>query len=608
MSNFFSKLSFKGLFLVSILLVLELSFVGCYAWLLSKAEEESARQQKAKEIISRADDLLNSLVAAGTNCQLYVFHRAEHPECLSKYEAAMREIPGKFAWLREHLTSNSEQLDLLEKIEANSTPALQILEKMKHVADTEPPLVTFKYAIKYKAKVQGRMETLAHDLILFLNSEKQIEIGDPGYSKLQRDRLNLLLMSGVAVNIFAAILLAFVFVKSITSRLALVVDNSERLRNRLPLLSPLKGKDEIALLDSAFHEMSNSLRGEEDLVRASEQQIRAIIDQMPIGLMIVEGEQTIEYVNPSLEKLLKYDANDVLVGTKLSDYFGTTGAHAAPLTNVSSVEGVVELVASKKDRSELVVEFSVVDVSLGDLARRLAIVIDVTEKHEIEKMRQAFVAMVSHDLRTPLTSVAGFLQLLPMGVYGAIEPSAIKQAENAESHVEQLIMLINDLLDLEKMEAGKLEMVRDNILLEDVIDDAIDSVYTLAEVLSIAIMFEGCEIGVAADRERLKQAVSKLLTCLMRLCPTGDTIDVVVKPSPEQAVNICLNTHSLSIPDDKLQHIFEPFQQLNLPTTSGSLGLGLTLSRAIASQHGGTCGANAAANGGTSLWLQIPRN
>lgn len=607
MSNFFSRLSFKGLLLVSILLLLELSFVGCYGWLLHKAEEDSARQQKAKEIIAHANDLLKSLVAAGTNCQFYVFHRAEHPDCLIKYEAAMREIPGRFAWLKEQLTSNPEQLSLMEKIEANSTPALEILNKMKSVADTEPPLVTFRYAIKYKSKVQGRMETLAQDLIQFLNTEKQIELGDPGASKMQRDRFILLLAGALLLNVIAAVLLALFFVKSITSRLALVVDNSDRLRKRLALLPPLRGSDEIALLDSSFHEMSNSLRGEEDLVRASEEQIRAIIDQMPIGLIIIDGEQMIEYANPSMGKLLKFGGNDSLVGTNLSDHFGTTGAHAAPLFDTTSIDGVIELVAYKKDRSELIVEFSIVDVSLGDFSRRLAIVIDVSEKHEVEKMRQAFVAMVSHDLRTPLTSVAGFLQLLPMGVYGPIESGAIDQVELAQAQVDQLIMLINDLLDLEKLEAGKLEMAKSNVLLEDVIDEAVDSVYSLAEVLSIAVMFEGCEVGVLADSERLKQAFSKLLTCLLRLCSAGDTIDVVVKPLPEKVVNVCLNARNLAISDDKLQNIFEPFQQLELPTTSGSLGLGLTLSRAIASQHGGTCGATVTSNGGTSLWLQIPR-
>jgi signal transduction histidine kinase len=96
---------------------------------------------------------------------------------------------------------------------------------------------------------------------------------------------------------------------------------------------------------------------------------------------------------------------------------------------------------------------------------------------------------------------------------------------------------------------------------------------------------------------------------MLRLCSEGETIDVVVDSmGSDKAVTICLNTRILAIPPAKLQSIFDPFQQLELPSLSGSLGLGLTLSRAIALQHGGTCGANPSANGGTSIWLQLPNH
>jgi PAS domain S-box-containing protein len=599
-----SKLSFKGLFLVAILLLLELLFVGCYAWLLSRAEDESTKQQKAKAIISRTNLLLHSLYEAGTTVAKYT--SSHDPTSLHNYEIARDNIPKDIAWLKEQLISDPNQLNLLKKIDDNCTVSLAVLDKMRHVSDTEPALVAMRYAIKIQAKMQARMEPLVHDFIDFLKTEKKIESEGPAAMKFQRDCLGRLLMGALAINIFAAVMLALFFVRSITSRLAVVVDNSDRLRQRSTLRSPLPGTDEIALLDRAFHEMSSSLRGEEDLIRANEEQIRAMIDQMPIGLMIIADEEKIEYANPMLEKLLDYE-NGALVGSRLSSHFSTSGAKGVPLTGTTAIQGVVELIAHKKDRRELFVEFAVVDVSLSTISRRLAIVVDVSERHEVEKMRQAFVAMVSHELRTPLTSVAGFLQLLPMGVYGQIESKAINEASRAEGQVDQLIMLINELLDLEKLEAGKLEMAKAKVSLEDVIDSALDSVCSLAEMMNVAVMFEGCEVDVVADRERLRQAISKMLTCMLRLCSEGETIDVVVDSMlSDEAVTICLNTRSLAIPREKLQFIFEPFQQVELPSLSRSLGLGLTLSRAIALQHGGSCGANPAANGGTSIWLQLP--
>ncbi len=218
------------------------------------------------------------------------------------------------------------------------------------------------------------------------------------------------------------------------------------------------------------------------------------------------------------------------------------------------------------------------------------------------------MSMVSHDLRTPLTSVAGFLQLLPMGVYGNLAAPAMSEANVAEGQVEQLIMLINDLLDLEKLEAGKLELSKSKVDLEDVVDAALDTVFSLAEARGVKLIFEGCEVDVVADNERLKQAISKMLASVIRLSSKGERLAIVVKPvQNSNAIRIRFSARQLSLPADSLSTIFEPFQRLEIPSWSGTLGLGLTLSRAIAVQHGGVCGVEHGAHGGgTTLWLQIP--
>jgi signal transduction histidine kinase len=598
------KLGFKTLSLVSILLAFELVFAGCYFVLLGRAEEDATKQRKAKEIIARVNDLCESLYVAGDNVSKSVFHPEQ--SSVARYETAIRAVSVDLASLKELLQSDPEQRQLFERIEPGMSESLALISKMKEIIDREPQVVALRYAIKLRTKMQKRMKPMVQDLILFLNTEKKIESEIPAALKFQRDCLRWLLVGALLVNILAALLVATFFIRSVTSRLGVVVDNSDRLRQRKMLRSPLPGNDEIAQLDRAFHEMSSSLRGEEELVKANELQIRAMIDQMPIGLMIIADQETIEYANPNLDKFLNYQSGE-LVGSVLSKHFAKTGTEPRPLNDTATVDGITELIAYTSNRNPLNVEFSVVDVSLGTSIRRLAIVVDVTERHAVEKMRQAFVAMVSHELRTPLTSVAGFLQLLPMGVYGSLEPVAVNEAGRAEMQVEQLIMLINDLLDLEKLEAGKLALSKTKVFLEDIIDAALDSVYGLAELQNVEVMFEGCEVNIVADSERLRQAISKMLTCMLKLCPKGGTLNVIVSSGSGNEVTIGLSNPSLSISAEKLQTIFEPFQHLGVPGLSGSLGLGLTLSRAIAVQHGGICGASSAADGGgTSLWLKLP--
>jgi signal transduction histidine kinase/uncharacterized protein (UPF0297 family) len=596
---------------------MEMLFVGCHVWLLQEAERESRKQETAKEVIARATDMLQSLYDAGDSVAKYLV--SHDPEGIKRYEQARQQIPDEIKWIKEHIKDDKSQLALLEKIESSVTAGMNTLAEMRSITDKEAQFVAMQYAVKLRAKVQKNMEGLIHGLIDFLNTEKKIESASPKVLQAQRDMIKYLLWAGVALNIVVAFALALLFTRSITSRLTIVEDNSLRLRQRKPLRAPLRGDDEIALLDQAFHRMSHSLRGEEALVQASEDQVQTIIDQMPIGLAIIQNsnsenaentEEEIEYANPTLEKMLGFKSG-AMVGTKVASHFLIPGAKPIPLHDSSLIEGVVDLIAAKKDLSQIPVEFSVTDVSLGQLAeqsKQLATVIDVTEKREIEKMKEAFLAMVSHDLRTPLTSVAGFLHMLPMGVYGELNNAIVASTKVAEDEVELLIALINDLLDLEKLRAGQLDLRVTQFDLEDVIDSAVDALYNLADAVMVSVIFEGCEGKIAADQDRLQQAITKALEGLLRLCEPGDTINIsvtMVITNLKKAYTIAFNSEKLVIQNNPLAKLFEPFQPIELSSGSISLGLRLPLAQAIVLSHGGTCGASQH-SGGLSLWLTLP--
>ncbi|MBP9092208.1 CHASE3 domain-containing protein [bacterium] len=614
------SLRFKGLLAVLLLLAMELLFVGCHAWLLQEAERESIKQETAKEVIARATDMLQLLYDAGDSVAKYLV--SHDPEGIRRYEQARQQIPEEIRWIKEHIRDDKNQFALLEKIEISVTAGLSTLAEMRAITDKEAQFVAMQYAVKLRAKVQKNMEGLINDLIDFLDTEKKIESASPRVLQAQRDMIRYLLLAGVALNIGVAIALALLFTRSIASRLTIVEDNSLRLRQRKPLRAPLSGDDEIALLDQAFHKMSHSLRGEEALVLASEEQVQTIIDQMPIGLAIIQNSrfekhaassnavEEIEYANPTLEKMLGYKSG-AMVGTKVASHFLIPGPKPTPLQDSSQIEGVIELIAATKDQRQIPVEFSVTDVSLDRLAeqnKQLAAVIDITEKREIEKMKEAFLAMVSHDLRTPLTSVAGFLHMLPMGVYGELNAAIAASTKVAEDEVEHLIALINDLLDLEKLRAGQLDMNVSQFDLEDAIDASVDATYSQADDGMVSVIFEGCEGKIAADQERLQQAITKTLEALLRLCEHGDTITItvtMVSANLGKAYTISLSSEKLVLQNTVLSNLFEPFQPIELPSGSLSLGLRLPLAQAIMLSHGGTCGASQH-NGVLLLWLTLP--
>lgn len=591
-----NKLSTRALVLVSILLLMESVFVGSYFFFLMKAEEESVKQKQAKEIISTTNDLMNSLFIAGDNVSKSIFHPGEQSS--AQYQTAYNDVSTKLEWLHQHVGDNPSQKELLDQIDAKTKVAMKMLGDTKRIAETQATVVAMQYGIRIRPKFQKHLEGLVQDFIRFLNSEKEIEKASPATMKAHRDYLRCLLIAALSANIVAAIFAALFFVRGITSRLSVVVENSERLLLRQNLHEPLDGNDELAQLDRAFHSMSSSLRGEEELIKASESQIRAMIDQMPLGLAILDSRNRIEYANPSLANMLGLEGSR-LVGAAFSEHF----AFAAK--SVDTSDGAVEATALNSKGKELTVELSFVDVTLLRKLTKIAIVVDVTEKHAIEKMKQAFVAMVSHELRTPLTSVAGFLQLVPMGVYGIVQNEAVVQTKQAEIQVEQLITLINDLLDLEKLEAGKLQLAKARVLLEDIIDGALDAVYNQAELAEAELLFDGCETYLGCDSDRLRQALTKMLSCFLRMCGDTPRIRITADTSVPERVDIVLHCSKLALAPGQLNTLFEPFQPVT-ERVGGSLGLGFTLARAIANQHGGTCGADTAGGDGTRVWLRVP--
>ena len=599
------SLQLKGVLVVVLMLVFELAFVGCHAYLLMEAEKESQRQQNAKKIVVTAGQILHIFFDAGDNVAKYAIKR--DIEAGHKYRDKCSELMQKIGWVKEQLRPNSAQYKLFEKIESSVTASLQKFEILKSMSDHGDQIAMVKFAAKLKTQMRLELQDVASDLVSFLDVEKKLESDSPLAIKLQRERTKWLLAGGLLLNIIVAIVFVTWFFRSITSRLEIVRDNAERLRDREQLRVPLKGDDEIASIDEAFHEMSHSLQQEEHLLRASTDQIQTIIEQMPIGLVIVDEASAVakvEYVNPTLERLLEYKTGE-LVETALGTLFTTLGVKAEPLTDTSMLDGATELLANTKSGLKLPVELTVSDVYFESESRRLATVIDISEKHEIEKMKEAFVAMVSHDLRTPLTSVAGFFQMLPLGVYGQFSPAVVDETKLAEKQVDELITLINDLLDLEKLKAGQLEMSASQSNLEDLLDSAVESSAQLAEELGVKILFEGLPsaISINADSERLKQALTKVLVSAVRLSPKSTVRiegKVEVLESGDKAAIIDVRVADLQLSSELLESIFEPFQAVNL-----KLGLALPLARAIVDSIGGACGF-ADDPRDLVLWVQVP--
>lgn len=235
---------------------------------------------------------------------------------------------------------------------------------------------------------------------------------------------------------------------------------------------------------------------------------------------------------------------------------------------------------------------------------------------EAERIKDEFISTVSHELRTPLTSIRGSLGLIEGGAMGEIPPKAMNMVRIANSNTDRLIRLINDVMDLEKMRSGKLEMRRRLMALIDAAAVAIADVEGAAEAAGVEVVLAAVEPPpvVIADHDRLVQLVVNLLSNAVKFSPRRTTVTVTVGRSEDSGATggsralISVADHGPGIPSEKAQMIFERFTQLDQSAAreKPGTGLGLAIARDIAELHGGTLTVASEVGQGSTFTFEMP--
>jgi signal transduction histidine kinase len=230
---------------------------------------------------------------------------------------------------------------------------------------------------------------------------------------------------------------------------------------------------------------------------------------------------------------------------------------------------------------------------------------------ELERFKQALVAIVSHELRTPLMAVYSTLELLDAGVYGELSENGERNLKIAEEQARTLIRLINDLLDIEKMDAGKFVLDKIEFKIGELIEPTTAAVAPLAEAKQIKLELNETndELILWADRDRLRQALINLLSTRIKFSPDHSTINFSVQ-SKSAEVEFRVIDHGGGIPEELRQKIFDRFVQLEKSDASerNGSGLALAITKAIVEQHGGTIGVDSEIGIGSTFWFKLPLN
>ena len=232
---------------------------------------------------------------------------------------------------------------------------------------------------------------------------------------------------------------------------------------------------------------------------------------------------------------------------------------------------------------------------------------DVTEQRKVDRMKDEFISVVSHELRTPLTSIRGSLGLLASGVLGPLPESGRRMLEIAVNNTDRLVRLINDILDIERIESGKVSMDKRICDAGDLIQQAVEVVQPIAAKSNIEITVSTDSVQLRADPDRLVQVMTNVLSNAVKFSSSGSKVALSARRQGSELL-IRVKDEGRGIPPDKLETIFGRFQQVDASDSRerGGTGLGLAISRSIVLQHGGRIWVESTLGVGSTFTIALP--
>ena len=365
--------------------------------------------------------------------------------------------------------------------------------------------------------------------------------------------------------------------------------------------------------------VSRTMQARSDALQRSNQlneRLNAIFDGSVDGMLLLDGEGRILRMNPSISRMFGY-AVDQLVGRHTlilmkDDYSPEESQALLATVGAAGTHGAgwrQEFTGRRADGSTFETEVAISRVSGADGRRYVAAIRDISDRKRAEQMKTEFVSTVSHELRTPLTSIGGSLGLLGAGAVGPLNDKARRLVEIAHANCERLVRLINDILDIEKIESGKMEFDLRRMQVAPLVNRTIDAMRGFADQHDVTLRcvlppWPQCIIG---DPDKLEQLLTNLISNAIKHAPPGSQVEVFALHEGG-SVRIEVRDRGSGVPENFRGRIFGKFAMADASDNraKGGTGLGLAIAREIARRHGGEVGYDDREGGGTVFHVHIP--
>lgn len=347
----------------------------------------------------------------------------------------------------------------------------------------------------------------------------------------------------------------------------------------------------------------------------SERRTRQILETAHDAFVAIDARGLITDWNPQAEATFGWTREEV-VGRELAETVIPEALREAHRRGVerylSTGEAVVsgkrlELTALHREGREFPIELTISPLQTEHGQTFNAFLRDITERREVQRAKDEFISIVSHELRTPLTSIRGSLGLLAGGALSDSPAKGERMLQIALENTDRLVRLINDILDIERMESGKAEVEPQGCEAGRLVRDAADTMQTAAEQSGVQLEVSGGHGVLWADPDRVLQTLTNLLSNAIKFSAAGGRVWLECEEHGGEMV-FRVRDEGRGIPPDKLETIFERFQQVDSSDSrgKGGTGLGLAICRSIVEQHGGRIWAESTIGQGSTLQFTLP--
>ncbi len=356
-------------------------------------------------------------------------------------------------------------------------------------------------------------------------------------------------------------------------------------------------------------------RQAEQSLREALQKLNFHVENSPLGIIEWDQNFQVSRWSSSAERLFGWSADEVVGKSPtewafiFEDDLPLINATIGDLTNGQNKQVTLTNRNYRKDRAVICCEWynSVLLDANGQMESILSLVTDVTDRYRIEQIKSEFISVVSHELRTPLTAIHGSLRMLASGLLDQQPTKQKRLIDIASDSTDRLVRLINDILDIERIESGKTTLVKQRCWIPDLLTAAVDTVQSLSDQANVTIKVQPLNQWIEVDRDRIIQTLTNLLANAIKFSQADQQIDLTADQEGSEAL-FRVSDRGRGIPADKIDAIFERFQQVDSSDARNheGTGLGLAICRSIIQQHFGQISVQSQLGEGSVFSFTLP--